>query len=241
MKARPNRRKALALMGASALPRPVQIRLHGAFGAPDTNGRQVSVNAALAKISMADPRSTVRVEIDSIGGNLLDAERLAEAIAAHPGRTVATVTGACMSAATVVLLACDRRRAKEGAEFLIHSPAIPGPRQTAAWHRRTADILDKADARCLTLYRQKTRADAATLRKLMASDQRFSADRAKSLGFVHEIVGRPTRKPTVTDTRLEGLIGRAMQKGLITPGLPFGMEPAALARRLETILREVPR
>lgn len=79
-----------------------------------------STDALVAALKEHADAVAVIVRIDSPGGSLDDAFRIAGAIAGHRGRSVAIVDRACLSAAVVVATACDRILVREGATMMVH-------------------------------------------------------------------------------------------------------------------------
>lgn len=237
----PRRDAAVKLLARQ--PASLRLEMVGGIGAPDSSGRAIRHRAAVAGIAMCDPACPVFVTIDSPGGTVREAEEIAAALRAHPGRTVATVRGRCSSAATLILLACDERRAMSGATFRIHHATVKrGGRQTAEWHRLAADVLDGADRTLMAAYTSRTTAPPATLRRLMARDQTFDARRALALGFVHRILPDEADERRKAAARLPALMAKAGQRGLIPhSGVVLGIDSVSLCRRLDELLTGISR
>jgi ATP-dependent protease ClpP protease subunit len=134
--------------------------------------------------------ATVHVTIDSHGGDLRAALRLAKRIEAHHGPTVATVTGRCSSAAVVVLAACQYRRAVAYASFLIHEAAAipPGQRLTSPAAMELARAADRGNA---VLFPYLARRLGLPLEEIIAIGEgegaRFRIEKALDLGLVHVV------------------------------------------------------
>jgi ATP-dependent protease ClpP protease subunit len=76
---------------------------------------------SLHALSQAEETDTVVLHINSTGGCLAATDSLITAIEMCQGRVVAMVTGNCMSAATMILLAVDEYYVSPRAQMMVHS------------------------------------------------------------------------------------------------------------------------
>lgn len=72
-------------------------------------------------LACAGPNDTVKVLINSDGGNLATALLICKALRECEARTVAYIGMFCASAATIIALACDEWEIDENSSFMIHT------------------------------------------------------------------------------------------------------------------------
>lgn len=128
----------------------------------------------------------VSVHVNSGGGDVFDANTMAEALRSYQGRTVAVIEGIAASAASYFALTADEVRMSENALFMIHNPS------TFAWGdaeemRKAADSLEKVKATIVNQYVRKTGKDAAEVSDLMDAETWLTAEEALDGGFVDEL------------------------------------------------------
>ncbi|NKE47041.1 hypothetical protein HB662_19835 [Roseomonas frigidaquae] len=170
---------------------PILVRLHGGIGPAAFSA------ATIEAILDRHPGRAIVLDIDSLGGSVAEEDGICAAIAAHPARVEAYVSGRCASAATLVLLACYPRSCAAEATFMVHHPAtetaLVGARMDAAWLRRQAERLDDGQAHALITYATETQTPPAMLRlwQRRGEDFCFSAVEARRWGWVQRIGDRP--------------------------------------------------
>lgn len=108
------------------------------------------------------------------------------------GKTIsAEVIGECSSSATLLLLSAraDLRKAHPNATILIHNPYISGfVEGDAKQVGNIADSLQDVQDKFLDIYVERTGNDRETLQAIMDDGKPMSAERAKELGFISEII-----------------------------------------------------
>lgn len=132
-------------------------------------------------------KGTITVRVNSGGGDLTAGFTLHDALlAADPARVEVLVTGACGSAATLVLAAADRRRVLEGSRVFVHqcSTCVWG---TAAELRSAAIMLEKWIPRMAKAYERICAPDLVSA-WLRSGDHFFGAQDAVSVGLATEAV-----------------------------------------------------
>lgn len=126
---------------------------------------------------------TIRVRINSPGGDVFSAMSIHGALQRHPARVVAHIDGLAASAATFVALAADEVRMAKGAFFMIHNAhAFAGG--DASTMREIADLLERITGSIRDIYVERTGADAAEVQAQMDAETWFTAAEAKEAGFV---------------------------------------------------------
>jgi len=127
-----------------------------------------------AEVMVATPQLTVHVNTDN---GLHTVWRLAEALQAFSGPTVAQIGGVAKSAGLIIACACERRVCQPNSVFLYHgSPykaGIPDDRAKAQWFAKR------------TTQSEDFWFDLAA----GGDDFEFGAEKALELGVVHEIAG----------------------------------------------------
>lgn len=128
-------------------------------------------------------------EIDSTGGSLDAAFRIYDLLRGDAECVVsANVSGACYSAATVILCTApaERRSADGNSTFLIHSPLLPVMQDV---NKRTVEQIksdiDSAYNQLQTIYIERTSIDNKdVLDYYMDNEKMFYADEAIKLGLI---------------------------------------------------------
>lgn len=134
---------------------------------------------------------TVRLRINSPGGDVFEARAMVTAMrgARDQGREIVSyIDGIAASAASYLALAADRVVMSDGAFLMIHK-AWSFTVGNADDLRTTADLLDKIDASIVDEYQRKTKAEPAQLLEWMTAETWFTANEAKTYGFVDEVTG----------------------------------------------------
>lgn len=142
---------------------------------------------AFATLLSTIKASTVHLHINSPGGDVFEARAMMSAIANHPATFIAHIDGLAASAATDLVMACDEAEISQGGFFMIHNAwTVAIGNKTDL--RTTADLLEKVDAAIVDDYRKKTKQADAQIREWMDAETWFSAEEAKTQGFVDRIV-----------------------------------------------------
>ncbi|HEV8642163.1 MAG TPA: head maturation protease, ClpP-related [Methylomirabilota bacterium] len=134
---------------------------------------------------------TIRVRVNSPGGNVFDAIAIANALRAQSRdkqRVVEmTVEGLAASAATIVTSAGDTIRISDNALMMIHNPIglVWGP---ADEMRKTAGVLDQVRDAIVATYRWVSPLSVEAISELMDQTFWMSAEEAVANGFATEIV-----------------------------------------------------
>lgn len=141
--------------------------------------------------SIPEDDEEIDIRLHCVGGDCSEGWAIYDALRRSGKKISATVEGTCASMATVVLLAASERKAVEHAQFLIHDARYMWlylEEATADKMGDYAEALAEETQRILDLYVERTGADRAELEEMMKAEKWFSADRAKELGFISEIL-----------------------------------------------------
>lgn len=134
--------------------------------------------------------STVRLRINSPGGDVFDAFAMYQALLRHPANVVAEIDALAASAASVIAMAGDTIRMADTSLMMIHEPWT-FTLGNSAEHREQADLLDQVAGNILRAYARRQDVDAEAIRAAMAAETWYTAAEAKEAGLVDEIVDAP--------------------------------------------------
>lgn len=140
--------------------------------------------------AMPAEETDIHLRIFSNGGSVREGWAIVDALRNTGKKISATVEGDIASMASVVLLAASERKALPHARILIHRPYIGY--YPAALNDKTAEELRKTLAeettRMLDFYVERTGASREALEALIDEERYISAEEAKELGFISEII-----------------------------------------------------
>jgi ATP-dependent Clp protease, proteolytic subunit ClpP len=148
------------------------------------------VDGFIASIPAEDEVIDIRLHCQ--GGDVSEGWAIVDKLRATGKKITATIEGQCASMATVILLAASERKGAKHATMLIHDPYYP--EYTLADSYRAEDLeklagsLRDETTRILDFYVERTGADRAVLEALMKQEEFVGMQRAKELGFIHEII-----------------------------------------------------
>lgn len=175
----------------------VDINVYGAIG-EDWFDEYATTSGKFAAQMEAAAGDDVTIHVNSGGGDVFDANTMAEVIRAYKGHVVASIEGLAASAASYFALTADEVRMGKNALLMIHNPWGYCQGESADM-RRTADMLDKVRATIVNQYVSKTGMDSADIEGYMDAETWFDAEEAKELGFVDCIDAKKTAKACVSN------------------------------------------
>ena len=151
------------------------------FGIEATSPQKV--NDALEKANGED----IEVEINSGGGSVFAGSEIYTALKSYKGNVIVKIVGLAASAASVIAMAGDKVMMSPTAQMMIHnvSSRAKGDYRNM---EHTAEVLRNADNTIANAYRIKTGKTQEELLALMDKETWMTADKAKELGFVDEIM-----------------------------------------------------
>lgn len=136
--------------------------------------------------------------IASEGGSILEGLAIAGMIAEYAGNTTSKGIGVVASAATIIMLAADKKLMTKNSFFMIHnsSAAIDG---NATELGKTKELLEKVDEQMLAIYVAQLASKgklidgsydktAKKIKEMMNAETWMTAEEAKDMGFIDEIV-----------------------------------------------------
>lgn len=142
--------------------------------------------------SIPDDDDTIDMRINSPGGVVPEGWAIIDKLRATGKKITATIEGDAASMAAIVLLAASERKAYKHARLLIHDAYFPEYTLAGAYRKedleKLAASLDEDNKRALDFMVERTGADRDTLEALMKEDKFIDMEKAKELGFIHEIL-----------------------------------------------------
>ena len=149
-----------------------------------------SIDEFVASIPEDDEVIDIRLNCD--GGDCLTGWAIIDKLRATGKTITATIEGHAASMASLILLAASERKGHKHAQLLIHKPYFPAYTLADAYRsedlQKLAAQLEDETARALDFMVERTGANREELEALMNEDKFVNMERAKELGFIHEII-----------------------------------------------------
>lgn len=145
-----------------------------------------SPNAVNKVLSEANGEE-IEVEINSGGGSVFAGSEIYTALKSYSGNVVVKIVGLAASAASVIAMAGNKVIMSPTAHMMIHNVSS----YSAGDYRdmeHTAEILKSANNTIANAYRIKTGKTQEDLLSLMDNETWMTAEKAKELGFIDEIM-----------------------------------------------------
>lgn len=167
------------------------LRLRGEIG-PGKEFSERTIRQFLDSPQFKDAKH-LHLEISSSGGDTDESFGAYHALRAQPIPISAEITGPCASGACIVLMSASFRRARAGANFMMHNAAIETSaligRLTASALAGYAADLRRMDARMVDLFAFRSGCDRSRLEREMASEDDTPMVTALEMGLLHEVDG----------------------------------------------------
>lgn len=151
------------------------------FGIEATSPK--SVNDSLSQANGED----IEVEINSGGGSVFAGSEIYTALKSYKGNVTVKIVGLAASAASVIAMAGKKIMMSPTAQMMIHN--------VSSWAsgdyrdmEHTAEVLKSANNTIANAYRLKTGKTQEELLSLMDDETWMTAEKAKELGFIDEIM-----------------------------------------------------
>jgi ATP-dependent protease ClpP protease subunit len=129
---------------------------------------------------------TVRLRINSPGGDVFAAQSICQAIRDTGAKVIAHIDGYAASAATVIATAADEVEIAAGGFYMIHNAwtwAMGNANDLTA----TATLLSKIDGSLAAQYAKKSGMDVDDVRAAMDAETWYTAEEAVAAGLVDRI------------------------------------------------------
>jgi len=154
-------------------------------------GGGVSAKSIRAKLKEAKGATTIKLRVNSRGGDVIDGFAIYNLLNEHPARVEVDVDALAASMASVIIMAADEIRMAENAMVMIHNPWSFGMGE-ADDLRAQADLLDKMRDQIANAYVARTGIDREKVLAMMDDETWLSAAEAKAQGFADVV--KPSKK-----------------------------------------------
>ncbi len=129
----------------------------------------------------------IELHVNSPGGDAFEGIAIMNALRQHPARVEAFVDGMAASAASYIVVGgADEVVMGLGAELMVHNPKM-GTYGDAAFHRASADQLDKLSGDMAGIYARKAGGTRDEWLAAMASETWYTAEEAVAAGLADRI------------------------------------------------------
>ncbi|WP_169447662.1 head maturation protease, ClpP-related [Paenibacillus daejeonensis] len=128
----------------------------------------------------------ILVRINSPGGSVFAGMAIYQYLSDHKAHITVKVDGLAASAASVIMLAGDTIIMGAGAMVMIHNPWTVAMGEAKDF-RAAADLLDKVQASCINVYKDRTGKDEEQLKTMLDATTWMTADEAVEIGFADEV------------------------------------------------------
>lgn len=129
----------------------------------------------------------VVIDLKSLGGDIMEAYAIYDAIKSLSARVVVNIVGSSASAATVIASAADEVTITENSRYLVHN-ARTWVEGTAEKLGQAFEMLRSIDEQIVNTYVKRTGKPRAALEDLMKQERWLTAQEALDWGFVDKIV-----------------------------------------------------
>ncbi len=154
-------------------------------------GDSVSAKDVRAALKDSPNAKTIKLRVNSRGGDVFDGFAIYALLEAHPARVEAHVDGIAASMASIVIMAADEITVSAGAMIMIHNPWAFAMGE-ADDLRSTADLLDKMQGKSADVYVARTGMAREKIIEMMDAETWLTAEEAKAQGFADVI--KPAKK-----------------------------------------------
>lgn len=145
--------------------------------------------------------NVIEIRLHCDGGLVTEGWAMYDRLRATGKEITCIVEGNAASMATVVLMAApkERRKAYQNAHILVHNPwAVVMTAADADDMQKMANDLKAEQERLVNLYVERCGIDRETIQNLMNEDKFITADEAKELGIIGEIIPPISAKARTT-------------------------------------------
>jgi ATP-dependent protease ClpP protease subunit len=199
-------------------PQELEIFLTGIVGDEYTQ----SDSASISKVLSANRGKPVTMRVNSPGGLAFDGLAIHNALAAHDGPTVGIIESLAASAASLAVLGCDTVKMYANATYHIHE-GLSFAFGHIADLQDSIEWLQQFNSAAIATYSAKTGKSEKEMAAALLGDKgdgtKYSAEQAKSAGFVDEIIpiGKNKPKPKNEDVqKLQAMLSYRIAKHRLT-------------------------
>lgn len=180
------------------VPGEVVLRLYDPIDSWGGDWGVSSKEFATVLAQLPTETSTIRLHINSPGGEVFEAVAILNQLRAHPANVVAVVDGLAASAASFLAAGADELIMGENSQLMIHD-AWGITIGDATDMRKAGDLLDRLSNNIASIYAAKAGGTTEDWRTAMLAESWYSADEALSSGLADSIAGEPVDAPAAKD------------------------------------------
>lgn len=165
----------------------VEISILDVIGYDFWTGGGVTSKAIKRELDANKDAKTVKVLINSPGGDVWEGIAIHSMLNRHAGRVEVEVIGLAASAASVIAMAGEAIAMHEGAMMMIH-PAWTIAMGNRSDMQSTADFLSKVDASILDIYKRRTGRNSDDVQKMVEAETWMTAHEAVDEKFATVVI-----------------------------------------------------
>ena len=170
-----------------------EIELYGPISEFSWWGDEITPKKFKDDLNKLGGGGPVTIRINSGGGEVFAASVIRSIIVEYPGKVTCRIDGLCASAATFVAMAGNVVRMQDTGYFMIHDPSM------VAWGtiddiKQALDLLKTIKSGLVDVYQARTKLETEKLSRMMSDETWLTANEAKELGFVDEVIGTTSKK-----------------------------------------------
>lgn len=167
----------------------------------------VSSAEDLSKFFAENADDEIELHINSMGGEVYEAEAMVTAIKNHPKKVTAYIDGIAASCASFIALACDDVKMARRAEIFIHK-AHTYTCGNADDLRRTADDLEKTDEKIVEIYKSKAKSEGTDFLAMMTADNFGTTLNGEEAAAIWDIKLIEEPAKTISDTKMTNIAAK---------------------------------
>ena len=164
-----------------------EIYLYGTVG--ESFWGEECFTPSMVRDQLATMSGPITVRINSGGGIAVDGQTIYNLLRDHAGAKTVIIDGVAASAASLIAMAGDTVKMRDGSILMIHDPAWPftDGRGTEADHLRAAKTLGIVSNAYAKVYAKFAGITPEASREIMRSEVYFDCEAALAAGFTHVI------------------------------------------------------
>lgn len=168
-----------------------ELQLFGEISSEDSwwNEDSVTYRDFIADLNALGDKKNINVVIQSSGGDVFAANAIYNALNLNKATITGTIIGICASAATIILMACDKRRIAKNAILIAHNPSI------SLWGSYTSEDLlelagrtDRVKKSIVTAYMERLDKTEEEINQIMDVESWYVGQEAVDAGFCDEVI-----------------------------------------------------
>ena len=157
----------------------------------------ISAKGLINKIKTLGNIENITLRINSIGGDVFQAQAMYSYLKSHPANITVKVDGLAASAASVIAMAGKTVEISPTGYLMIHNPSMMAWGDSAEM-QRAKNMLDEVKEGIINAYEVRTGLSRQQLSDMMDAETWLSAKKAVELGFADKIMFEDEGKDAVS-------------------------------------------